>query len=169
VIQAVVRSLRASPVGKILVVLGHRAEEIAAELEGEGTEIVLNADFALGMLSSVQAGAAAAPAETEWLLIALGDQPSLRPEIVVRLRDEASRDPDASVLVPSYGGRRGHPLLIHARHREEIGGLDPEFGLKELLRRHPEAVRHVVVEDEAVLHDMDTPEEYERELRRLGG
>jgi molybdenum cofactor cytidylyltransferase len=168
VIQAVVRSLKASPVSKILVVLGHRAGEIAAELEGEGAQIVLNPGFALGMLTSVQAGAAAAPEETEWLLIALGDQPSLRPEIVIRLLDEASREPVASILVPSYGGRRGHPLLIHARHRQEIGSLDPEVGLKELLRRHPDAIRHVVVEDEAVLHDMDTPEEYERELRRLG-
>src|SRR5689334_14594664 len=73
VIQAVVRSLKASPVDRVLVVLGHRADEIAASLAGEGVEIVLNPDYRDGMLTSVQSGAAAAPADMEWLVIALGD------------------------------------------------------------------------------------------------
>src|SRR5262245_34858722 len=61
VIQAVVRSLKASPVDPVLVVLGHRHEEIAAHLEGSGVEIVLNPRYLEGMLTSVQAGIAAAP------------------------------------------------------------------------------------------------------------
>jgi molybdenum cofactor cytidylyltransferase len=149
-----------------LVVLGHRSEEIAAELAGSGTEVIRNPRYEEGMLTSVQAGVAAASADTDWFLIALGDQPSLRPATVERLLHAASEG-DATILVPSYGGRRGHPLLIHASHREEIGGLDGGLGLRELLLRHPESVRHLVVPEEAVLHDMDTPEDYQRELRRL--
>ena len=57
--------------------------------------------------------------------------------------------------------------MIHGRHRAEIAELDPEVGLRELMRRHPEALRHVVIDDEAVLADMDTPDDYARELRRL--
>jgi molybdenum cofactor cytidylyltransferase len=153
------------------VVLGHRSEEIAAALEGSGAEIVLNPRYPEGMLTSVQAGAAAAPPNTEWLVIALGDQPSLRPDIVELLLDRA-RSPEAGsepqdIVVPSYAGRRGHPLVIHARYREEIAALDPEAGLRELMQRHPEAVRHVEVSTDTVLHDMDTPEDYQRELRRL--
>jgi len=147
-------------------VLGHRSEEIAADLEGSGAEIVLNPRFLEGMLTSVQAGLAAAPAEAEWFLIALGDQPSLRPATIECLL-AAAEDEQERILVPSYGGRRGHPLLIHASHREEIGSLDGAVGLKELLLRHPGAVRHVEMPEDGVLHDMDTPEEYQRELRRL--
>ena len=151
---------------EVLVVLGHRAEEIAAHLAAEGVRTVLNPRYLEGMLTSVQAGIAAAPPDTELLLIALGDQPSLRPEVVRRLL-EAACEGTADLLVPSYGGRRGHPLLIHAHYREEIAGLSPEVGLKELMGRHPEALRHLLVPDEGVLCDMDTPEEYRRELRRL--
>lgn len=148
------------------MVLGHRSREIAAHLEGSGAEIVLNARHDEGMLTSVQAGVTAAPADTEWYLIALGDQPSLQPATVERLLAEAETG-DATILVPSYGGRRGHPLLIRATYREEIGSLDGAVGLKELLLRHSEAVRHVVLPEEGVLYDMDTPEDYQRELRRL--
>lgn len=135
-------------------------------LEGSGAELVVNPDYRRGMLSSLQTGIAAAPAETEWLVVALGDQPFLSPATVRHLLDEA-RVSEASILVPTFGERRGHPLLIHARHRPEILSLNPEIGLRELLRRHPEQVRHVPVPDDAVLHDMDTPEDYERALRRL--
>ncbi len=162
----------------MLVVLGHRKAEIAANLEGAGAEAVENPRYQEGMLTSVQAGFAAAPPDTEWFVIALGDQPSLRPEVVSLLLAEAEAQqfaicnskplPLHTILVPSYHGRRGHPLFIHASLREEVGTLDPEVGLRELMQRHPEAIRHLVVTDEAVLADMDTPEDYQRELRRLG-
>ena len=172
VIQAVVRSLKASPVDQVRVVLGHRREEIEARLQGEGVACISNPAYTDGMLTSVQVGMATAPESTEWFVIALGDQPSIRPKTVDLLLQAAQgclgEEPPATIVVPSYGGRRGHPLVIHARHRAEIGALPAEVGLRELLRRHPEAIRHVDVPEESVLHDMDTPEDYERELRRLG-
>lgn len=127
---------------------------------------MLNPRYPEGMLTSVQAAVAAAPVTTEWFLVALGDQPSLRPETVKHLLREAEAG-DATILVPSYNGRRGHPLLIHASHRDEIASLDGAVGLRELLLRHPKAVHHVVMPEEGVLLDMDTPEDYQRELRRL--
>ena len=166
VIQAVVRSLKASPVDRVLVVLGHRSDEIAADLAGEEIETVFNPRYPEGMLTSVQAGIAAAAPETEWFVVALGDQPSLRPETVRRLLGAAAQSGSA-IVVPSYNNRRGHPLLIHARYREEIAGLSPEVGLRELMQRHPDEIRHVVIPDETVLQDMDTPEDYQRELQRL--
>ena len=167
VIQAVVRSLRASPVDAVVVVLGHRAEEIAANLESEEARIVLNPRYQEGMLTSIQAGVAAAPAETEWLVIALADQPSLEPALVAHLLEEARRS-GSSIVVPSWSGRRGHPLVLNACHRAEIAGMDPALGLRELLRRHAADIRHVPVGDEGVLLDMDTPADYQRELERAG-
>jgi molybdenum cofactor cytidylyltransferase len=168
VIQAVVRSLRASPAGRVLVVVGHRGEEIAESLAGTGADVVRNPRYPEGMLSSVQAGAAAAPPETEWLVLALGDQPWVRSQTVELLLREATEH-GAGIVVPSYGGRRGHPLVLSARYRHEIGELPPETGLRELLRRHPDEIRHVVLPDETVLEDMDTPDDYRRALERLGG
>jgi molybdenum cofactor cytidylyltransferase len=171
VIRTAVRSLKASPVSSVLVVLGHRSEKIAAELAGEDVRLVINPRYPEGMLTSIQAGIAAADPETEWLVIALGDQPWVRPELVEHLLDEAHTGlvEGQTIVVPSYCGRRGHPLVLHRRRREEIAALDPEVGLRQLMQRSPEHIRHVVVPEEDVLLDMDTPEDYRNRLERLAG
>jgi len=127
--------------------------------------IVDNPDYPRGMLSSVQAGIAAADPATTLFLIALADQPSIPPELIAHLIavfDE--RCP--GLLLPTFDGRRGHPLLIDARYREEIARLDPEAGLRELLQRHPDDLLHLPVDVEAVVRDMDTRQEYEAEIQR---
>src|SRR5690242_19117683 len=73
VIETVVASLSASRVGEILVVTGHRSEEVEAALAQAPVRVVRNPDYRRGMLSSVQRGVAAAPAETTWFLVALAD------------------------------------------------------------------------------------------------
>lgn len=156
----------------MLVVVGHRRAEIAAELAGSGAVLVENARYAEGMLSSVQVGVAAAPPETDWLVVVLGDQPWLQPGLVRQLltqaEAESARSGGARILVPSRGGRRGHPLVLHATYREEVAALPGDGGLRELLRRHPEAICYVETPDDGALSDMDTPEEYRRALRQWG-
>jgi molybdenum cofactor cytidylyltransferase len=117
------------------------------------------------MLSSVQAGIAAADPATTLFLIALADQPSIPAELIAHLIavfDEGR----PGLLLPTFDGRRGHPLLIDARYREEIAGLDAEVGLRELLQRHSDDLLHLPVNVEAVIRDMDTRQEYEAEIQR---
>jgi molybdenum cofactor cytidylyltransferase len=118
------------------------------------------------MLSSVQRGVAAASLDTEWFVISLADQPSLDPALTTRLIERA-REGASGILVPTFEGRRGHPLLIHHRYRDEIASLSPEIGLRELMRRHPDDILRVPAEDDTVLRDMDTPEEYAAEVARI--
>ena len=161
VIETVVTSLQACPIDEILVVTGHRGAEIAAALNSSGARIVPNPDFDEGMLSSIRQGVAAADPRSEWLLLALGDQPTVPAEVVRRLLD-AGIAGGPGAYIPLYGERRGHPILLHASLRQEIGALPAEGGLRELWRQRPESVHHVPVHHEAVLQDMDTPEDYER-------
>jgi molybdenum cofactor cytidylyltransferase len=117
------------------------------------------------MLSSVQAGVAAADPATSLFLIALADQPSIPAGLIARLI-AAFDERRPGLLIPTFDGRRGHPLLIDARYREEIMGLDPDLGLRALLQRHPDDILHLPVDVEAVIRDMDTPEEYRAEIKR---
>jgi molybdenum cofactor cytidylyltransferase len=165
VIETVASSLLRCPIDTVLVVVGHRSEEIARQLAPYPVETVLNDDYAAGMLTSVQRGVAAAPADTEWFVIALADQPALDVAVTTSLIQQA-REGTPGILVPTFDGRRGHPLLIHRRYREEIAALSPEIGLRELMRRHPDDVRHIAVAQDAILRDMDTPEEYQAEVAR---
>jgi molybdenum cofactor cytidylyltransferase len=88
-------------VERVLVVLGHRSEEIQAVLAAEGVETLFNPRYPQGMLTSVQAGAAAA-GNSEWIAVALGEQPSLRPE-TLGLQQVARLGPEVGVtmVVPS--------------------------------------------------------------------
>ena len=51
------------------------------------------------------------------------------------------------------------------RYGEAIRALDGSEGLKPLVRGYPEDTEIVKIDDESILRDLDTPEDYERELR----
>jgi molybdenum cofactor cytidylyltransferase len=163
VLQAVVDALLACPLAGVTVVLGHRAEEIGATLGDRPVRVAVNEAYGDGMLSSVRAGLRALPADATAFLICLGDQPSVDPEVVSRLLD-AHRRRGAGIVIPVWRGKRGHPALIHLRHREEIEALSPDLGLKGLMRSHPEDTVEVEVETPAILDDLDTPEDYRKAL-----
>src|SRR5205085_10082746 len=136
--------------------------EHPARLAATAVAFVANPNCLQGMLSSVQAGVAAADPATTLFLILLADQPSIPPELIRHLI-ERFEEQRPGMLVPTFEGRRGHPLLIDARYREEIATLDPDVGLRGLLQRHPDDLLLSPVSIEAVVRDLDTREEYEAE------
>ena len=144
-----------------MVVLGADQEKIRMALEGQPVVFVQNPDFRRGMLSSIQCGLQALPADATAAMIFPGDLPTLSAPVIRKLlqaRDCASR----GLIVPVFAGKRGHPLLLGLEYRAEVGRLDPAVGLRQLLIDHPDDVLEVEVEDEAVLKDIDTPEDYRR-------
>jgi molybdenum cofactor cytidylyltransferase len=160
VVEAVVRTALASRVGRALAVLGADRDAIRAKLEPCGVDIAINEDFARGMLSSVQAGFRALPADAEAAVVMLGDQPFLPARVidaVVRAYEESRK----GIVIPVHKGRRGHPVLVDLKYRDEVLGLDPADGLRQLIRAHPDDILEVEVGCADILRDMDTPEDYE--------
>lgn len=167
-IARVIEGLRAAEkLSSITVVTGHESQEILAAA-GEYTDVafVHNADYIEGgMLSSVQAGVRALPKACDAFFLVLGDQPMVLPETLNALR-KAILSGDASIAVPTYSGKRGHPALIARRFANEILMLGANDTLKTLMLRHAEETYHVAVDDPATVHDIDTPEDYEAALLR---
>ncbi|MBI3945382.1 MAG: nucleotidyltransferase family protein [Armatimonadetes bacterium] len=171
VLQRVADNVLASGVRPVIVVLGHRAEEVRASLGDRPVVPVVNTDYASGMLSSVQAGVRAALPllmieGRRGFLFCLGDQPQVGPE-VIRAVATAFADTERGIVVPVLAGRRGHPAAYSAVYAGEILALGPGVGLREVLRRHPEDVCAVPLEEEGILADLDTPEEYRRAVSAL--
>jgi len=162
---AVVGTALASRVDRVLAVLGADRDAVRQELEPLGIALAVNEDFAKGMLSSVQAGFRALPADAEAAVVMLGDQPFL-PARVVDAVVEAYRRCGRSIVVPAFQGRRGHPVLIDLKYRDEVLALDPADGLRRLMRAHPEDIFEAEVEDASILRDLDVPEDYAGELAR---
>jgi len=165
VIDAVVRTALASRLDRALAVLGSDRDAIRLKLAPYGVEFAINEDFAKGMLSSVQAGFKALPADAEAAVVMLGDQPFL-PAKVVDAIVEAYSESRKGIVVPAFRGRRGHPVLIDLKYRDEVLGLDPADGLRQLMRAHAEAIFEAEVEDANILRDLDVPEDYANELKR---
>ncbi len=173
-IAHVVDQVQESVVGCVCVVVGCDGEAIAGELAGRqaaglrarGHErpplFVTNRQADSEMLDSVRLGLRALP-ECEAILVALGDQPGITSTLIDEMV-RAWRASGKGIVVPSCGGRRGHPLLFSARYCEAILTGYEETGLRGLLQDHAEDVLELDVTDASVLCDIDRPEDYRRAL-----
>jgi molybdenum cofactor cytidylyltransferase len=107
-----------------------------------------------------------APAgEDDWLL-APADHPTLDAGVVRELARARAGNPQASIVVPTWEGKRGHPTLIAWRHVAGLRAHPTGEGLNAYLRRHAAETLEVPAGAE-VLADLDTPEDYERLLERF--
>jgi molybdenum cofactor cytidylyltransferase len=168
VVEAAVRTALDSHVDGVMVVLGADAAAVRKKLEGSGIAFAINEDYGRGMLSSVQAGFKALSGDPLAAVIMLGDQPFLPAEVVDAVVGTFGAT-GKGIVIPVFRGRRGHPVLIDMKYRDEVLGLDPSDGLRQLMHAHPDDIREVEVGDANVLRDMDTPEDYRSTIERDKG
>ena len=159
-----VLSSRARP---ILVVLGHRGEEVRAALGGRPVTYVGAADYAAGLSASLKAGIAAVPSEAAAALVVLGDMPLVAGRVLDRLIDAFDPDEGRAIVVPTHQGRPGNPVLWGRGFFPDILGLTGDAGARGLLAHHAEVVAEIEVGDDAVLRDFDTVESLETLPARL--
>ncbi|MSQ10782.1 MAG: nucleotidyltransferase family protein [Dehalococcoidia bacterium] len=154
-----VEQLRAAGCDAVVVVLGSRADRVQPFTDGLRATVVINNHFAEGRATSVRAGAALVPASAEWIAVLGVDQP--RPAAVMRPLFQAAADSDADILVPVYGGRRGHPVLFSGRLLGEMRDVqDATLGLRAVVHRHLDHQREVPIDSPLIHVDMNTPAAY---------
>ncbi len=152
----------------VIVVLGCQAEAIRAAMDaGVDRQIVMNWRWEEGMSTSVQAGLAALPPETEAAIFLQCDQPLITPDLLRALATR-SEESGAPIVHPTHAGRRGTPVLFARRLFPELGAVTGDEGGRSLIIRHAKEVANVEVADPDVLADIDTPADYER-LLEIGG
>lgn len=100
-----------------------------------------------------------------WLLIP-ADHPLLSPATLQKLSAVWQKSP-ARIVLPTCGGRRGHPALLPWSLASQVQDLPADVGINHLIRQHPELVTEVPVDDPTVVMDIDTPEDYERAQQLL--
>jgi molybdenum cofactor cytidylyltransferase len=168
ILAEVVSQVLESGVSQALVVLGYAAAEqqvALAEIRADRLEVVLNPQYELGMLSSVQAGLRRLLPSVEAVLLSLGDQPRL-PATVYRRVMEGYIDSGQGILIPSYRGKRGHPIVIHARFVPYLLSLNPVTeSLHSLTSAYREQIMDLPLDEPAVLQDVDRPEDYQHLLQ----
>jgi molybdenum cofactor cytidylyltransferase len=168
VIRHIVDQVAAASPRRLLVIAANDRVAIEREVAGTPAAIVVNPNPNGDMLSSVRTGLLALPDDCQGILVVLGDQPSIRTDVIVAL-GSAFESSSRGIVVPSYKGQRGHPILFSAGYRQELMTQYDDTGLRGLLEAHPNDVHEVETPDLSILTDMDVPEDYERELKRLEG
>lgn len=148
-----------SDVNHVMIVLGGYIESCKPLISDRPVSICINKDFRNGMLSSVQCGIKCLPGNASVALIYLADQPLIDPEVTNRVLDEWEKNKNG-LIVPSCKGKKGHPLLIDMKYRDEIETLDPDIGLRSLLSKHSVDLKIVEVKHSSILYDIDTPKDY---------
>jgi molybdenum cofactor cytidylyltransferase len=156
---------RSEAIHPIIVVTGNAASQIENALSEYSVQFAHNENFASGgMLSSVQTGMRALPNDAAAFFLVLGDQPAVNASTLNALR-QAWQQTQAPVVLPLHAGRRGHPVLFDRRCIQEIMSLPTDATLKNVVQAHATQAVEVAVPDDGVLHDVDTPLDYERALR----
>jgi CTP:molybdopterin cytidylyltransferase MocA len=158
VIESCIDNLRDAGVSEIIVVVGHRAEELRSHLSRRPVRFALNEEAESEMGASIARGVEQLSHEATAVLIALADHPAVAPD-AIRLLIETRERTDASFIVPQHNGRGGHPVIVDLKFRAELSRLG-EGGLRALLKAHKSEVLRVEVECPFVARDMDTWDDY---------
>jgi 4-nitrophenyl phosphatase len=158
-----------SGLGPVVVVLGCQAQAARAALGARTAlgarpvQMVMNWRWEEGLSTSVQAGLAALPPETEAAILMQCDQPLLTANLLQALA-ACCEEAGAAIVHPTCAGRRGTPTLFSRSLFPELAAVTGDVGGRVVIARHPEAVATVEAIDPDALADIDTPADYERLL-----
>jgi molybdenum cofactor cytidylyltransferase len=144
-----------STVRPVVVVTGHGAAEVRAALADLPLSFRYAPDYAEGMSASLRTGIAAVPDERIGALICLGDMPFVRPDTLDRLADAHAGQ---AALFPTFGGKRGNPVLLARALFADIMLLIGDEGARTILKAIPDQVGELAVDDPGVLRDVDRPD-----------
>lgn len=168
VISRLVGSFRSAGISDIVVVSGHNRQELLSLINGLEVTESYNEKYPEGMFTSIQAGVQKTDKALRGFFLIPVDCPLLEAEtidlLVSNIRD------DSSFVVPCYRGKKGHPLYIPMKYRDEILSHDGTNGLKGITDKYDDLMIRVETGRESTVLDMDTPAEYEelKEFYELG-
>lgn len=170
-----VDTLLASKAGEIIVVLGYESEKVWDRLEDYAGQVsnggqrrrvrlVKNPDYRDGLSTSVRTGVQAVSPEAEAIMIYLADQPLLEPGDVDRIIEAfaSAKADDKMIVVPFFKEERGNPVVLDASLRDSILGIIGDVGCKGVIKRYPEKVYAIEMENDHVVRDVDDVQAYER-------
>lgn len=163
-LEQILVTLREAGIDRTVVVLGHHADEIQRAVNLKGAHVVINRDYRRGQTSSLQAGLAVlVEPPLEAIILCLVDHPAVSAGTIRKLVN-GFRASQAPVMIPTFKGRHGHPVLVARRLFAELLALAPDQGANTVIRKYRNATQFVDVDDRGILLDVDDPETY----RRLG-
>jgi len=165
-IGRIVASLKQTQVGKIVVVLGHNSDLLAAAIRPLAVEILINPNYQLGQLSSLQVAVRnlLPDADCDGILVHLVDHPYIDASLVDRMIQqfyESKKD----IIVPRCHGKRGHPVLFSRALFGELLDAPMDQGAKAVVNAHGNETLEIDTDEKGITVDIDTPELYRQHVK----
>ena len=168
VIDAVQRTLLASPINEIIVVLGAFAADIKPFLlKKKRIKSVLNKNYRKGQTSSFQTGLQHISPSAEGILLLPIDYPAIKAETIHILCDQFLNRDSLKIIIPSFKDHKGHPPIFPIHLKEEFLALDSSQGINIVAQRHEKTTTIYPVDDPGVIQTFNTPQEFEQLKKTL--
>lgn len=161
------QNLLDSELHEIVVVIGHEQEMVRSMISGLKVKVVYNENYQEGQMTSVHCGLSSLQNSCDGVMICLSDLPLLQAGDVNQLIDAFLNHCETSVIVPTYQGKRGNPIVLDFKHRQDILGNGRNLGCKRLLEKNPDIVTALEMDNDHTIVDLDTEDDYERVLYRM--
>lgn len=158
VIDHCIDNLRRGGVENIVVVVGHRAADLQNHLETANVVFAVNPEPDSEMSDSIARGLSQIPSNTKAILITPVDHPAVPAAVVARIIESWQKG--AGLVVPTWDGHGGHPVLVDSAFRNKLLGLHPSRGLRGLFESHRGQVTRLSVDSPYIARDMDTWDDY---------
>ncbi len=159
-VEIIAGKARDAGITDIVVVVGAHAGDIKKSADIAGTKIVFNANWRDGQLSSLRAGIGSLDEESEGFLLTPCDSPEASEETYKMLADAWKKDKNKIYIPVTRGGRGGHPAVFPRKFYRELLENELTMGAKTLIEKHPRDIIRIETDDEGILSDIDTREDY---------
>ena len=160
-----IKSVCDSDVGQVIVVIGHEAEKIRRKLNNFPLSFVYNPNFSEGMTTSIKSGVKEVSPDCDGYMICLADMPFINTSEINKLIHAYAQNrikEKRLIVIPVYQGHRGNPVLFSTEFREDILEHKMEYGCKGVIMKNFESVKEIEMDDDSMLLDVDTLEDYQR-------
>ena len=160
-----IKSVCDSDVGQVIVVIGHEAEKIRRKLNNFPLSFVYNPNFSEGMTTSIKSGVKEVSPDCDGYMICLADMPFINTSEINKLIHAYAQNrikEKRLIVIPVYQGHRGNPVLFSTEFREDILEHKMEYGCKGVIMNNFESVKEIEMDDDSMLLDVDTLEDYQR-------
>jgi molybdenum cofactor cytidylyltransferase len=155
VIEVIIDKLKESDADEVVIVLGHETEKVKKVIKRKkGINVVINKNYKKGMLNSVKCGAEANPLSN--FLIYLVDQPLVKVRTINAIIKSYRKE---KIIVPTYKGKKGHPILIPQDLILELLSFKGKT-LRDFVHEHK--IEEIETEDEGIIINLNTLKDYEK-------
>jgi molybdenum cofactor cytidylyltransferase len=158
-VRTVAQTALASGLLPVVVVTGANAESVETAVQDLPVIITRNPDWQKGQSSSIRAGVSTLPGQIGAAIFLLADQPQILPTVLRALIEEHTRAL-APILAPMIAGQRANPVLFDRLTFPALMALTGDMGGRSIFSKHQ--VTYLPWHDEALLLDVDTPEDLEK-------